>query len=266
MEYSDVKCSSNLLDMNTYKKGMVSIIIPSMTRSKWSSFKTAIKRRYLLRDTINDIINNVKCPYEIIVICNSYEDKKLVDYIVTNKNINKFCLNSVNVGVPRAWNMGAELAQGEFLCFANDDVEIGENSLEELIKVLSAHGIGQVGPMGTKWHRTSPGEYVGSQKIEEADAISGWLFVIKRQVFDQVGGFDIAYTPALCEEIDISFAIRNAGYKCLVVPGLNAKHHHISGASSTNRPLKALDIEIGRDELTARNKAYFEKKWSVFWE
>ena len=42
------------------------------------------------------------------------------------------------------------------------------------------------------------------------------------------------------EEIDFSFAIRNTGYKCIVDPSINAIHHHISGASSTNKPIEAL--------------------------
>jgi GT2 family glycosyltransferase len=231
-----------------------------------ASIGTALKRLYLVQDAIEDIKKRVYCHYEIIVVCNSFKDKKLVDYLVNSKDIAKYCLNSVNVGVPRSWNMGAEMAQGEYLCFINDDVEIGEGDIEKMVANLQQEYVGEVGPNGGLWFRQESGERKGLTKIEEADEVSGWLFMVKRKVFDKVGGFDIAYTPALCEEIDFSFAIRNAGYKCLVVPGLKAKHHHISGASSTNRPLKALDIEIGRDELTARNKAYFEKKWSAFWK
>lgn len=253
-------------NMGTYRNGLVSIIIPTISRSKMSSLKTLIKTRYLLKDCVRDIRKNVKIPYETIVVCNSHEDKKLVNFVTSSTKIDKYCINSINVGVPRGWNIGAEMAQGEYLCFANDDVEIGERTIEKMIEVLQQEKIGEVGPKGGQWFRKEAGERVGLKNIEEADEISGWLFMIKRTVFDLVGGFDIAYTPALCEEIDISFAIRKAGYKCLVIPGLDAKHHHISGASSTNRSIKALDIEMGRKELTARNRAYFEQKWSNFWK
>ena len=252
--------------MEKYKKKLVSIIIPTITRSKFSSIKTLLKKRYLLENVIKDISENVSCPYEIIVINNSIKDKKLSNFIVNSEEVNKFCINSVNAGVPRSWNIGANMAQGEYLCFVNDDVEIGAGALEKMIEVLSTKNIGQVGPSGTQWHRTTPGKYMGLRKIEEADAIAGWLFMVKRQVFDCVGGFDIAYTPALCEEIDFSFAIRDAGYKCLVIPEINAKHHHISGASSTKMPIRALDIEIDRETLTTRNREYFSNKWSKFWD
>ena len=253
-------------NMGAYQEGLVSIIIPTISRPKTASLKTLIKNRYLLRDCVRDIRKNVKIPHETIVICNSPGDKSLVNFVTSSNEIDKYCINSTNVGVPRGWNMGAEMAQGEYLCFTNDDVEIDEGAIEKMVEVLQQDEVGEVGPNGGKWFRQEPGKRKGLTQIEEADEVSGWLFMIKREVFDQVGGFDIAYTPALCEEIDISFAIRNAGYKCLIIPDLNAKHHHISGASSTKRPIKALDIQMGREELTARNRAYFEKKWSHFWE
>lgn len=163
--------------------------------------------------------------------------------------------------------MGADLALGEYLCFVNDDVEIGPGAVEAMRDALEAdETVGEVGPAGGKWFRQESGRRVGLERVEEADEISGWLFMVKRRVFEEVGGLDNAYTPALCEEIDLSFAIRNAGYRCLVLPGLNAWHHHISGASSSRRPICALDMECGREELTRRNRTYFEAKWARFWQ
>jgi GT2 family glycosyltransferase len=254
------------ISMGTFKKGLVSIIIPTITRSKFTSLKTLVKKLYLLEDGVRDIKKNVKVLSETIVICNSSQDRKLIDFVTKAPEIDKYCINSVNVGVPRGWNMGAEMAQGEYLCFTNDDVEIGEGALERMVEVLDQEEVGEVGPNGGKWFRQKSGKRVGTHEIEDAEEISGWLFMVKREVFDKVGGFDLAYTPALCEEIDLSFAIRDAGYRCIVIPGINAVHHHISGASSTKKPIRALDIEIKREELTTRNLDYFEKKWAHFWE
>jgi len=247
------------------KDGLVSLIIPTMSRSKLTSIKTLIKKRYLLRDALLDIKKNVSIPHEVIVICNSLEDKKLLKLIYDQSLVNKFILNSVNVGVPRSWNMGAEMAQGEYLCFVNDDVEIKKGAIEKLVESMTDLQVGEVGPQGSMWYRKESGKLVNEIIPSEVDAISGWLFLTRRSVFDEVGGFDINYTPALCEEIDFSFAVRNAGYRCVVIPGINAEHHHISGASSTSKPLKAFDIETYREELTEKNRSYFEKKWEKFW-
>ena len=90
--------------------------------------------------------------------------------------------------------------------------------------------------------------------------------MIPTKIYYEIGGFDNYYSPAFMEEIDLSFAVRNAGYKCIVDPSINAKHHHISGASSTEKPLSAMGEKIFRRELTSRNRSYFEKKWEKFWK
>lgn len=253
--------------MGTYRKGLVSIIIPTLTRRKTESLSTLLRKRYLLEDCLKDVRRHVTIPYEVVVVCNSFQDQELVRLVTTSAEIDRFCLNSVNAGVPRSWNMGADLALGEYLCFVNDDVEIGPGAIEAMRAALEAdETVAEVGPAGGRWFRQQSGPRVGLEEPEEADEISGWLFMVKRRVFDLVGGVDLAYTPALCEEIDLSFAIRRAGYKCLVLPGLNAKHHHISGASSTRRPICALDMKWDREELTSRNRSYFEAKWSSFWQ
>jgi len=252
--------------MSKYEKGLVSIIIPTATRSKVASLKTFLKKQYLLQDAVRDIKCNVVHPHETIVICNSSDDAALVSFIQASRDIDKYSLNSIGVGVPRGWNMGAQMAEGEFLCFSSDDVEIGRGAIEQMAEVLSRPLVGEVGPMGGRWFRRTPGRRVGLDKIEEADEISGWLFMITRDAFDRVGGFDVFYTPGLCEEIDISFALRNAGYKCLVIPGLSAWHHQVSGMSATNTAIQCLHITITRDVLTDRNHEYFEQKWASFWK
>ena len=248
-----------------YIPGRVSIIIPSLSRNKFKSIKTLVKNRYLLRDALDDLARNVSGDIEVVIICNSAEDNKLLKLIHTHRIVSIWTVNSINIGVPRSWNQGAQLATGEFLCFMNDDVEINHGAVEKMVSWFSDSKVGQIGPKGARWWRQQPGEYVGLEEPSEADAISGWLFMMPAQVFREVGGVDNFYSPAFMEEIDLSFAIRNAGFKCMVDPSIDAEHHHISGASSTNRPINALGHAIGRKELTSRNRVYFEKKWDKFW-
>lgn len=152
--------------------------------------------RYTLPDVLRDLHENVTLPHELIVVCNG-QDKELVDFVTSHPHIDKYCLNSVNVGVARSWNMGAEMAEGEALCFVNDDVEIGKGGAEGLFDVLTgADDVGQVGPMGALWNGAEHVRYVGESEIEEANAISGFLFMLHEKAFRQVGGFDPAYSPA----------------------------------------------------------------------
>jgi GT2 family glycosyltransferase len=85
--------------------------------------------------------------------------------------------------------------------------------------------------------------------------------MVRRSAFDKVGGFDVAYTPAGCEEIDFSFALRQAGYKCLAVPHLDVNHHGLLGVSSRDIDIEFLSSTIKTGELDVRNRAILKNKW-----
>ena len=245
---------------------LTSIIIPTRPRSKFTSVKTLIKNRYLINDCLIDIPKNVLCPYEIIIVCNGDENTDFVNFIKDHKSVDKYAILSTNVGISRGMNIGAEMAEGEFLCICNDDVEIGPGSIEEMLKVLKEENVGQVGPEGAMWHRRKPIKNVPKDIVREVDAIAGYIFIIKRIVFDIFGGLDTNYTPAFVEDIDISFSVRDAGYKCLTVPNADVKHHHISGASSNNAAIHYMnDKKSYRLDLDEKNLTYFEKKWEKYW-
>jgi GT2 family glycosyltransferase len=158
--------------------------------------------------------------------------------------------------------MGAMLAEGEYLCYSNDDVEVGPGAVETLVQVLKENDdVGEVGPKGGRWEADGSGERLGLKKIEEVDEVSGFFFVLKRKVFDEVGGFDVAYTPALFEEIDMSFRVRSLGYRCFVVPHLNIRHHPRYGISDNDEPISFLNRTISKRELQERNKKIFAEKW-----
>jgi GT2 family glycosyltransferase len=94
----------------------VSVIIPTLhlTRPRNSDPRFFLFPRYTLQQVLGDLKNNVKLPIEVIIACNG-TDPKLVEIVKTHPVVNKYCLNSVNVGVSRAWNMGAAMAEGEVL-------------------------------------------------------------------------------------------------------------------------------------------------------
>lgn len=246
---------------------MISFIIPTYSVKRHRSIKNTFKISWGLSDTIDNIVRNVKMPFEIVVVCNS-NDNKLVDYVRTNKKINKYCVNNVNVGVSRAWNIGAMLAEGDVLCFVNDDVEIGVGSIDKMVTILLSNDeIGEIGPAGGKFDALlgTPGPRVQGNENEEVDEVSGYLFIIRRKVYDLTGGFDTNYTPASFEEIDMSFKIRSLRHKCIVVPNLNIIHHNYDGISTKfNVPLVYFDKTISTKELYERNKRIFINKWSKF--
>jgi glycosyltransferase involved in cell wall biosynthesis len=112
--------------MTIFHKGLLTHII-----QKKMNKKRFFMPRSTIKDVLNDIEKNVTADYEIIVIANS-RDRSLIDFVTTDPRITKFVLNSVNPGVARSWNMGAEMSEGEHLCFVSDDVRIGKNAIEQI--------------------------------------------------------------------------------------------------------------------------------------
>jgi GT2 family glycosyltransferase len=178
----------------------------------------------------------------------------------------------VNRGVPAGWNLAAGAASGNVLCFANDDVELGTGALRVMAEVLErTTDAGVVGPVGSRWDMAH-GEHVdfvrhddlGAGELREVDVVSGFLFATPRPVFDAVGGFDEAYTPASFEEVDYCTAARRQlGKRCYIVGGV--QHNHEWGISATGKPWRRVSFD-GRKELLwsihRRNRRHYLDKWA----
>jgi GT2 family glycosyltransferase len=176
-----------------------------------------------------------------------------------------------NRGVAPGWNAAAREATGDILVFANDDVEPGPGSLALLVDVLRARpDAGVVGPAGTNWdtERWEHREFIDMNgrppcDVEECDVVSGFLFAVRREVYDAVGGFDEAYAPASWEEVDFDQAVRARGLRCYAVAGVEAPHEW--GISARQKPWARVRWG-GRSELLwsihRRNRRHFLSKWA----
>lgn len=239
----------------------ISFIIPVLHLKRPLNKARFFMPRYTLPDVLRDLKGNVTLPHEVIVVCNG-QDKELVEFVSTNPHIDKYCLNSVNVGVARSWNMGAEMAEGEILCYLNDDVAVGKNSVEVLCILLDDPMVGEVGPAGSYWVDLQHHSYAEGTQPIESDVVSGFCFLVRATTFRQLGGFDVDYSPAGYEEIDFSFRVRQAGLKCIVHPGADIKHYHHHGVSAQKVGISYLHKTIDTEALHARNTTYFRRKWA----
>ena len=239
----------------------ISFIIPSLYLQRPLNKKRFFMPRSTIADVLADIKANVKLDYEIIVVCNSKE-KDLVDFVMNDSRIDKYILNSVNPGVARAWNMGAELSEGEYLCYVSDDVRIGAGAIEALSATLDAEPkVAEVGPRGDLYVNGRSDRFVGTEVPEYSDVISGFLFLVRQSAYFEVGGFDIAYSPAGCEEVDFSYALKKAGWLLKVIPNLDITHNEYQGVSAHRTEISYLNTTIDTLDLHERNTAYFRAKW-----
>jgi GT2 family glycosyltransferase len=176
----------------------------------------------------------------------------------------------VNRGVSPGWNAAAAQARGAVLVFSNDDVLLGLRSLRLMHDALLAHPeAGVVGPDGTRWDLGVPKhlewlDLTGREpgEVQTCDVVSGFLFAVRREVLEAVGGFDEAYAPCSMEEVDFCTDVRKRlGLECFAVAGVETEHEY---GISVSRPWTRVR-HSGRTEflrsIHVRNVRHFRSKW-----
>jgi GT2 family glycosyltransferase len=178
--------------------------------------------------------------------------------------------NHDNVGLIRALNQGARLAGGTLLCFLHNDVEMREARwLERLEGAVRGPGrVGLAGLYGVRRLRRD-GRYVGRtivhalegqatlrQPMAEVAAVDGVCLVVPRTVLAAVGGFDEGYGFFHGYDRDLSFAVREAGWRCVVV---DVPFVHRGGGTRTG---EGAPVAVAEDLAQRRAAlARFAAKW-----
>lgn len=189
---------------------------------------------------------------------------KNVRLITTKENV-RFLLNC---------NHAAKYAKGKYILFLNNDTQVQANWLEPLTSLIERdEKIGMVGSKlvypdgylqeagGIVWNDASAWNY-GNRKspedpeynyVKEADYISGAAVMIKKALWEAIGGFDERFAPAYYEDTDLAFEVRRRGYKVLYQP-LSVVVHFEGVSNGT-------DVEAGLKQYQQVNYQKFYDKW-----
>ncbi len=236
----------------------VSVIIVS-----WNS------ERYIL-DCVRSIYANNFKDFEIIVVDNESSDSTC-DLIKKNFSNIKL-IKSKNRGFGAGCNLGAKYSKGKYLFFLNPDTEIKENCLENLYEFFEENNDCDVCGCKLLWEdgsfQDSYKRFFGIftsifelfeihyyfknnflnrrvnynfevfQKPVEVDWVIGAAFVVKKEVFEKINGFDERFFMYF-EEIDLCKRIRNLGGKIFFNP--YAQVIHKKGKSSQLSNVRSID-------------------------
>jgi GT2 family glycosyltransferase len=188
--------------------------------------------------------------YEIVVIDNASTDSSLAEIKMSfgsNPQV-KIIENAENLGHSEGCNIGAEFTSGRYIVFLDSDIEFEDADwLKELVNVMendSTIGLAQakivlsedkrrldcvcvaIDALGT-WTANYGLKEENLKKNFEIMAASSGCSIIRREVFNFVGGFDDAYF-IYDDDTDLSLRTRLLGYRVLFVP--SAVVIHRSGA------------------------------------
>lgn len=194
------------------------------------------------------------CSYEIILIDDGSAPP--AQEILTRVKGLKYIRNQENLGFLRSCNRAAEEARGAFLVFLNNDVQVTSKWLSALLKVFSEYiGVGVVGPKvlfpdgrlqeaGALIQSDASTQLIGLfddpalpqySITREVDYVSGCCLVVPSALFRQLGGFDAAFAPGYCEDVDLCLRIRDRGLRILY----NSESviiHHLSATADALSP------------------------------
>jgi GT2 family glycosyltransferase len=208
-------------------------------------------------------------PLEVICVDNASWDGTgdLLEELVAGATVVR---NRENRGFAAAANQGAALTRGAYLCFLNPDCLVRPGWLGPLVAALERPGIGAalprfLAPDGTV---QEAGSVIDRQGWSEAlgrgldpadpetrfprlvDYGSAACLVMRSSTFREAGGFDEAFHPAYCEDVDLAFRLREAGLHTRYEPASSVVH---AGTVSTG--------SITRDRLIEHNRRLLLRRW-----
>jgi GT2 family glycosyltransferase len=219
--------------------------------------------RALLQTAIQSLFDRTTYPhFEILVLDNGSRDPATLDYlssISTQPHVTVICDDS-QFNYSRLNNIAARHTSGDVLCLLNDDIEVlTPGWLEEMVSFAVQPDIGAVGarlwyPDGTLQHggviigaggvaghahlhlpRGHTGYFSRAVLQQEVSAVTGACLVVRRQVFDEVGGLDERIAVAF-NDVDLCLRIRAAGYRNIWTPFAELIHHESASRGRERTP------------------------------
>ena len=148
-------------------------------------------------------------------------------------------------------NTAAEAADGEYLLFLNDDIEVEQPDwLDAMLEAASWPGTGIVGarllyPSRTVQHagmflgdgmgrhafrhadETDPGYFGLALTRREVIAVTGACLLVRRDIFDRLGRFDEAH-EVVNNDLDFCLRAHRAGLRTIYTPHATLIHHELA--------------------------------------
>ena len=218
-----------------------------------------------------------------------------------NQNLKiKTIFNKENMGYGKANNQGIKIAQGEFILFLNSDVVVGDVNFKKVINyfdsnkkigVLTTQVVLANGEIDPACHRGFPNPwrafcyyiklekifgkfpilnrifggyhltYLNLETIHEIDSPSGAFYLTKKTILDKVGIFDEKFFM-YGEDLDLSFRIKETGYKVIYYPDEKVIHYkYQSGLEAKDNKTKSKTKEYFYQVMKIFYKKHYEKKY-----
>ncbi len=229
--------------------------------------------RHVLAPCLDSAIHaggKIDVGFEIIIVDNNSRDGT-IPLMTSRYSQLKWILSETNLGFGSACNRGAFSASYSLLIFMNPDTIVEENTFKVMLdlyakqpdigiagcKILNPDktlqlackrsfptpsvalyrllGLSLIFPKSRiygKYNLT----YLDENQVHEVDAVSGSFLCIKKDLFDEISGFDEDFFM-YGEDLDICYRVKLKGYRNYYTPDTGIIH--FKGESAKSRPISS---------------------------
>ena len=185
------------------------------------------------------VIDNGSVKPEALEVLKNIADEDNVTVLRYDQPFNYSAIN----------NFAVKHVESEFVCLLNDDIQMIEDDwLDEMVSLASREGVGAVGArllyadrtvqhggvvlgvMGVANHlhkhldENDPGYFGRLQLTQELSATTAACLVVRRDLYEKVGGLDETNLSVAFNDVDFCLRLREAGYRNLWTPGATLFH------------------------------------------
>jgi len=224
----------------------VSIVIP--TRDQYKLLERCIRSIEEKTEYTN---------FEIIVVDNDSREAATIEYLAHSPH--RIIHHPGAFNYSQLNNIGVREATGEYLLLLNNDTEILSGSwLSALVEQAQRPEVGAVGakllyPDGRIQHAgvilglggvashaqrfvdgyTGTGYFNYPNALKNYSAVTGACLMVRRQVFEEIGGLNEDELPINFNDVDFCLRLREQGYHIVYSPYSLVRHHE----SATREPI-----------------------------
>ncbi len=225
---------------------------------------------------LQSLLNQKTPGVELILIDNNPSNPQ-TEALLDRVDGARIFRNADNPGFLHAVNQGAEHAKGKYLLLLNNDAMMLPGTLDAAISRLNhTPDAGAVGGPILSWtgHLQEAGSILWRdgtclgygrgarhsnpdfQFVRDVDFCSGAFLMLRRNLFEDLGGLDPIYKPAYYEDTDYCVRLWEAGYRVIYDPKVIIRHFEFAGSGN----------EAMAKALIHKNCAVFRKKHRTFLE
>ena len=191
--------------------------------------------------------------FDVVVFDNGSSAREVQLIVTSHSQMSEFPIvqarSEKNLGFGPGFNRAVTHSDAEIIHLISDDVQIRGEIVSRVRGHLATFPTGvichRVIAFGGGWND------FGHISIEYPD---GYYFAMRRETWDELGGFDEQFAPHDYEDVDLGYRIQRHKTIRLVTMGGLPVRHEIAGT---------IGYTADRREHTIKMRALFAKKWGL---